>query len=72
LLMVQVHHKLQQLLGRDFPLIALLEHSTIHSVAHYLEGTKAQVSKFNSEWASKQRGGLRVQRERTLAERSRN
>jgi natural product biosynthesis luciferase-like monooxygenase protein len=66
LLMVRVHHILQEQLGREFPLIALLEHSTIHSIAHYLEGTKTLVAESSSERASKQRNVLRMQRERAL------
>lgn len=72
LLMVQVHHKLQKLLQRNFPLLAMLNHPTIRAIAEHLEGQKNAKSSSSQERAQKQRNALHSQRERVLALRSHN
>jgi natural product biosynthesis luciferase-like monooxygenase protein len=65
LLMAQVHSELRQSFNKDFPLVKILEHPTISSLAKYLaEEESEQVSVQQSyERAMKQREGLKRQRE---------
>ena len=66
LLMAQVHNQLREVLKRELPLVKLLEHTTINSLAKYLVREEAQQPSFkqNQSRASKQREGLLRQRER--------
>jgi natural product biosynthesis luciferase-like monooxygenase protein len=75
LLMVQVHHRVQHLLGRDFPLIEMLEHPTIRSLACHLEGAPAEEGPASDRVLSRvleQKDAFLVQRERALAAREEN
>ena len=38
LLLVQAHHKLQQVLGRNLSIVTLLQHPTVRSLARQLAG----------------------------------
>ncbi|HYP25135.1 MAG TPA: MupA/Atu3671 family FMN-dependent luciferase-like monooxygenase [Blastocatellia bacterium] len=66
LLMAQVHNQLRGELKRELPLVRLLEHTTISSLAKYLarEETKQPSFSQNQSRASKQREGLLRQRRR--------
>jgi natural product biosynthesis luciferase-like monooxygenase protein len=67
LLLVQVHHRVQKLVAREFPLVAVLEHPTIRSIASFLEGTKPRETESTADRVSKQRNAIREQRERANA-----
>lgn len=67
LLMVQVHEQLQRMLQRTFPLIALLQHPTIRSIAGYLENSDGPGTPSSVEKAAQQRAALISQRQRALA-----
>lgn len=69
LLMVQVHHKVQQLLGCDFPLVAMLEHPTVRAMARYLERADIEQEKPGRDRALEQKNAFLLQRERALAAR---
>lgn len=71
LLMVQVHHKLQRLLQRDFPLTAMLGYPTIRSLALHLQDGQEAEPTSDQERGSRQRKAFRLQRERALAARPR-
>jgi natural product biosynthesis luciferase-like monooxygenase protein len=68
LLMVQVHHKLQQALGYEFPLLVMLEHPTIRSVASHLEKS-GFVSDRPIPDLAVQQSAFRSQRERAMSAR---
>ena len=70
--MVQVHHKVQQLVAREFPLIALLHHPTVRSLASYLDGEVRQVDPEASDRLVRQKSAYRAERERIAAARHRN
>ncbi|WP_341716418.1 LLM class flavin-dependent oxidoreductase [Micromonospora sp. FIMYZ51] len=63
ILMVQVHDRLQRTVGGDLPLIKLLEHPTVSSLAAYLSdtGTSRRVAAFSAsaERAHRQRDSRR-------------
>jgi acyl carrier protein len=67
LLMVQIHHKLQDMTGMSFPLIRMLEHPSIRSLSSYLDGSQQQAISTNELRAEKQRKAFKVQRDRTRA-----
>jgi hypothetical protein len=49
LLMVRVYHMVQPLLGRDFPVVTMLEHPTILSVARHLaDGHVSSVADYST------------------------
>jgi aryl carrier-like protein len=66
LLMVQVHAKLRETLGRDIPLMKLLEHPTVSALARYLrEDTGGQVTvEAAQDRAKRQLESLKRQRQR--------
>jgi natural product biosynthesis luciferase-like monooxygenase protein len=65
LLMAQAHSQLRSLIGRDFPLVKLIEHPTISSLAAYLaeERESGIAQSQNLDRARKQREGVRRQRQ---------
>jgi hypothetical protein len=65
LLMAQAHSQLRGLIGRDFPLVKLIEHPTISSLAAYLaeERESGTAQSQNLDRARKQREGVRRQRQ---------
>jgi natural product biosynthesis luciferase-like monooxygenase protein len=67
LLLVQAHHRVQELVAREFPLMAMLEHPTVRAIAGYLEGTKLRTTDSSVQRASKQKIAVRQQRERASA-----
>jgi natural product biosynthesis luciferase-like monooxygenase protein len=70
LLMVQAHQKVQQLLQRDFPLLIMLEHPTIRSIARYLTGQTTLVLESSQDRAQKERNAFLARRDRNLAARN--
>jgi natural product biosynthesis luciferase-like monooxygenase protein len=68
LLMVQVHNQLREVLGRDLPLIRLLEHPTISSLARHLSNEQGQHTggRAENERAGKQKEGLLRQKQRMV------
>jgi natural product biosynthesis luciferase-like monooxygenase protein len=66
LLMVQVHEQLQRLFARNFPLMALLQHPTVRSIAQYLEDSSSVTKTSSAEKAAMQRAALISQRQRAL------
>ena len=72
LLLVQVHTKLRESLGRDMPLVAIFEHPTVDALARHLggEGEKASDElREVRERARSQREALRRQTQRARTER---
>jgi natural product biosynthesis luciferase-like monooxygenase protein len=67
LLMVQVHERLQLILQKQFPLMALLQHPTVRTIAEFLESSNGSHTNSTSERVARQREGLVSQRNRTLA-----
>jgi hypothetical protein len=67
LLMVQVHERLQLILQKQFPLMALLQHPTVRTIAEFLESSNGSHTNSTSERVARQREGLLSQRNRTLA-----
>ena len=67
LLMVQVHHKVQRLLACDFPLMTMLEHPTVRSLARHLEGASPREAKSGRDRVLEQKNAFVLQRERALA-----
>jgi amino acid adenylation domain-containing protein len=63
LLAVRVYHRLKREVGREFPLVALFEHTTIRALARYLEAGEAR----ETEPVSRQRGQDRGARRREAA-----
>jgi len=62
LLMAQVHRQLEQMFQKSLPLVKLLEHPTISSLAKYLSQEQSQQPpsfEKNRERAMKQRESLR-------------
>jgi acyl carrier protein len=68
LLMVQVHHKLQEAIGYEFPLITMLQHPTIRAIAVHLGGAKVREEAPLRDVALQQ-NAFRNQRERAMAAR---
>ncbi len=68
LLMVQVHNQLREALGRDLPLVRLLEHPTISSLAKHLanEQGRTVAVRADNERAGKQKEALLRQRQRMM------
>lgn len=66
LLMVQVHERLQRVLQRTFPLITLLQYTTIRSLSNFLESTDHLGATPDSEKASRERNALLAQRNRAM------
>jgi aryl carrier-like protein len=60
LLMAQVHQRLQEALGREFPLLHLLEAPTIHAMTRMLDTERGEAAVSTSEQAIHQRGALRA------------
>jgi acyl-CoA synthetase (AMP-forming)/AMP-acid ligase II len=58
LLMVRVHHRLQELMNRPLPLTVLLERPTIRSLAKYFENNEASQGESHLVRAEKQRKAL--------------
>jgi natural product biosynthesis luciferase-like monooxygenase protein len=58
--MVQVHRELLDTLGRELPLVKLLEHPTVRSLAEYLtkESSEEAIRADSARRAFKQKGGL--------------
>src|SRR5262249_12037732 len=69
LLMVQAHQKVQELQQRDFPLLIMLEHPTIRSIARYLNGQTTLVLESSQDRAQKERNAFLARRDRDLAAR---
>jgi len=69
LLMAQVHSQLRETFKRDLPLIKMLEHPTVSSLAKFLsrEQNEQDTFKQNYDRALKQREGLRRQKQLTKA-----
>jgi acyl-CoA synthetase (AMP-forming)/AMP-acid ligase II/acyl carrier protein len=65
LLAVRVYHRLKAATGRELPLVALFEHTTIRALARYLEAGETAP-------ASRQRGQDRGARRREAAQRRRH
>lgn len=68
LLMAQVHSQLREVLKKDFPLIALLEHPTVSSLAGYISEEQTEQTSFEQqrERADKQRQGLKRHRQNLM------
>jgi aryl carrier-like protein len=66
LLMVQLHAKLKALLGRDVPLIKLLEHPTVGALARWLQQGEGAAVSFEAaqDRARRQLESLKRQRQR--------
>jgi acyl carrier protein len=64
LLMAQVHSRLQEIFKKDLPLIKLLEHPTVSSLAKYLGEEQKEPVSFdqNLDRAKKQREALKRRR----------
>jgi acyl-coenzyme A synthetase/AMP-(fatty) acid ligase len=69
LLMVQAHQKVQELQQRDFPLLIMLEHPTIRSIARYLNGQTNLVLESSQDRAQKERNAFLARRDQNLAAR---
>jgi natural product biosynthesis luciferase-like monooxygenase protein len=67
LLMVQVHERLQCVLQRTFPLITLLQYTTIRSLSSFLERSDHLRAAPDSEKVSQERNALLSQRNRAMA-----
>ena len=67
LLMVQVHERLQRILQRTFPLITLLQYTTIRSLSGFLESSDHLRAAPDSEKVSQERNAILSQRNRAMA-----
>jgi len=69
LLMVQAHQKIQHLLGREFPLLTMLERPTVRAIARHLSGQAELNLESSRERALRERNAFLARRDRNLAER---
>ena len=71
LLMAEAHSQLRSVLGTDLPLIKMLEHPTVNTLARYLSHAPRELTfERSQDRARKQRAGLLRQRQTVIKSRS--